>query len=145
MYPSVPELTNKQFDPDQLEWAYTPIIQSGGVYDLRPSALSDDNYLHDGTVLCSIGVRYKSYCSNVGRTYLFDPNPDQEKYYNFLLSLQKKVFESIKDGALIKDIYSNAIGQIRAKYPELESRFVKNLGSGIGIEFRDLTTLINAK
>jgi nucleosome binding factor SPN SPT16 subunit len=128
-----------------LEWAYTPIIQSGGVYDLRPSALSDDNNLHGGVVICSVGVRYKSYCSNVGRTYLFDPNSAQEKYYNFLVSLQKKVFEMIKDGAVIKDIYNNAIGQIRAKYPELESHFVKNLGSGIGIEFRDSTTLITAK
>jgi len=92
-----------------------------------------------------MGVRYKSYCSNVGRTYLFDPNSDQEKYYNFLVSLQKKVFEMIKDGAVIKDIYNNAIGQVRAKHPELEQYFVKNLGSGIGIEFRDSTTLINPK
>ena len=136
---------NAQFDPDQLEWAYTPIVQSGGVYDLRPSALSDDNNLHGGVVLCSLGVRYKSYCSNVGRTYLFDPNTAQEKYYNFLVALQKKVFELIKDGAVIKDIYANAVGQIRAKFPELESHFVKNLGSGIGIEFRDSTTLISAK
>jgi nucleosome binding factor SPN SPT16 subunit len=128
-----------------LEWAYTPIVQSGGAYDLRPSALSDENNLHGGVVLCSIGVRYKSYCSNVGRTYLFDPNSTQEKYYNFLVSLQKKVFEMIKDGAIIKDIYNNAVGQIRAKHPELEAHFVKNVGSGIGIEFRDATTLINAK
>lgn len=92
-----------------------------------------------------MGVRYKSYCSNVGRTYLFDPDSNKEKYYNFLVSLQKKVFEMVKDGAVIKDIYNNAIGQIRAKHPELESHFVKNLGSGIGIEFRDSTTLINAK
>ena len=136
---------NIQFDPDQLEWAYTPIIQSGGVYDLRPSALSDENNLHGGVVLCSVGVRYKSYCSNIGRTYLFDPNSAQEKYYNFLVSLQKKVFEMIKDGVVIKDIYTNAVGQIRAKFPELESHFVKNIGSGIGIEFRDSTTLITAK
>ena len=51
----------------------------------------------------------------------------------------------IKDGTVIKDIYNNAVGQIRAKYPELESHFVKNLGSCIGIEFRDSTTLITTK
>jgi nucleosome binding factor SPN SPT16 subunit len=134
-----------KFDPDQLEWAYTPIIQSGGNYDLRPSALSNEKNLEGGCVLCSIGVRYKSYCSNVGRTYLFDPNFEQEKYYNFLVSLQKKIFEMIKDGAVIKDIYNNAVGQVRAKFPEIEKNFVKNLGSGIGIEFRDSTTLINGK
>lgn len=112
---------------------------------MKPSALSDDNNLHGGVVVCSLGVRYKSYCSNIGRTYLFDPNSDQEKYYNFLTSLQKKVFEMIKDGAVIKDIYNYALGQVRIKYPELEAHFVKNLGSGIGIEFRDATTLINSK
>ena len=134
-----------QFDPDQLEWAYTPIIQSGGVYDLRPSALSDDNSLYGSVILCTLGVRYKSYCSNVGRSYLFDPTPTQEKYYNFLVSLQRKVFDQIKDGAIVKDIYNSTLGQIRAKHPELESHFVKNLGAGIGIEFRDTTTLINNK
>jgi nucleosome binding factor SPN SPT16 subunit len=128
-----------------LEWAYTPIIQSGGNYDLRPSALSDTNNLHGGVVLASLGARYKSYCSNIGRTYLFDPTKDQEKHYNFLVSLQKKVFETIKDGAVIKDVYTAAIGQVRAKMPELEAKFVRNLGSGIGIEFRDSATLLNAK
>jgi nucleosome binding factor SPN SPT16 subunit len=46
---------------------------------------------------------------------------------------------------VVKDIYTNTLGQIRAKYPELESHFAKNLGAGIGIEFRDSTTVINSK
>jgi nucleosome binding factor SPN SPT16 subunit len=55
------------------EWCYTPIIQSGGKYDLRPSAVSDESPLHDGTIVCSLGVRYKSYCSNISRTFLVNP------------------------------------------------------------------------
>lgn len=61
------------------------------------------------------------------------------------MQLQKKVLESVKDGAVIRDIYANALGQVRAKFPELEGHFVKNLGSGIGIEFRDSATLLSAK
>ena len=61
------------------------------------------------------------------------------------MTLQKKVFEQIKDGAVVKDIYNTSLGQIRAKHSELEAHFVKNLGAGIGIEFRDSTTLINNK
>ncbi|KAG4304385.1 hypothetical protein PORY_002095 [Pneumocystis oryctolagi] len=133
------------FDPEQLEWCYTPIIQSCGNYDLRPSAVSDDNLLQGDVILCSLGLRYKSYCSNIGRTYMIDPNKSQENYYDFLLLLQKKVLESIKDGVVIKDVYNKAVGLIRMKYPELESKFVRNIGFGIGIEFQDRNLMLNSK
>jgi hypothetical protein len=55
------------------DWCYTPIIQSGGNYDLKSSAQSDEARLKSGVVYCSLGVRYKSYCCNVGRTYFVDP------------------------------------------------------------------------
>ena len=58
---------------DYVDICYPPIIQSGGVYSLKPSALSNDDNLHFGVILCSLGVRYKSYCSNIGRTFLIDP------------------------------------------------------------------------
>ena len=58
---------------DFVDICFPPIIQSGGVYSLKPSALSNDDNLNAGVVLCSIGARYKSYCSNVSRTFLFDP------------------------------------------------------------------------
>lgn len=67
-------IAQKKFDTALPDWCYTPIIQSGGAYDLRPSAQSDEGKLKAGVVLCSMGVRYKSYCANVGRTYLIDPD-----------------------------------------------------------------------
>lgn len=67
-------LSQTKFDTSLPDWCYTPIIQSGGAYDLRPSAQSDEGKLKPGVVLCSMGVRYKSYCANVGRTYLIDPD-----------------------------------------------------------------------
>lgn len=63
-----------KYDSSLSEWCYTPIIQSGGDYDLRPSAQSDDQRLKPGVILCSIGIRYKSYCSNVSRTFIIDPD-----------------------------------------------------------------------
>lgn len=134
-----------KFDPDQLEWCYTPIIQSGGVYDLKPSAMSDDENLHGGVILCSLGLRYKSYCSNIGRTYLIDPTEQQTRYYEYLVSLQKRVFELAKDGAIIKDVYNAILEDIRKQHPELEAKFPKNIGSGIGIDFRDTSLILNAK
>lgn len=64
-----------QFDSSYSDWCYSPIVQSGGDYDLRTSAASDDQRLRDrGIILASLGIRYKSYCANVGRTFMVDPD-----------------------------------------------------------------------
>src|ERR1700722_7976689 len=69
------ELPSKQkmpsdFDATQLDWTHGPIIQSGGKFDLKMSAQVDDENLHAGIILASMGLRYKSYCSLIARTYL---------------------------------------------------------------------------
>lgn len=133
------------FDQEQLEWCYTPIIQSGGEYDLKPSALSNDSNLTGGVIICSMGLRYKSYCSNVGRTYLIDPSQDQSDNYDFLIKLQQKVLDSMKPGAVLKDVYQAAVKFVDEQKPALASHLVKNFGCGIGIDFRDTSLTINAK
>ncbi|KAF8929066.1 putative SPT16-general chromatin factor [Dissophora ornata] len=127
------------------DWCYTPIIQSGGEYDLKTSAVSTKKELHAGTIICSLGVRYKSYCSNIGRTFLIDPNKTQDKNYTFLLDVQRKVLDTMKEGVVIKDVYSRALDYIRNRRPDLEKKFVKNLGFGTGLEFRESSYLLNGK
>ncbi|CEG70970.1 hypothetical protein RMATCC62417_06776 [Rhizopus microsporus] len=136
-----PEVDN---DKD-LDWCYTPIIQSGGKFDLRSSAASNNEKLYPGVIICSLGLRYKFYCSNIGRTFLIDPTKVQEKNYEFLLEVQNKVLDSIRDGVKIKDIYQRAISLVRAKRPDLEKNFTKNVGFGMGIEFREANYVLNAK
>ena len=55
----------------------TPLCwQSGGDYDLKWTAGSNAKtlqYSPVGVILCHLGVKYKSYCGDVGRTYLIDP------------------------------------------------------------------------
>ena len=63
-----------EFELSLADWSYTPIIQSGGVYDLRSSAVSSSKALKSGVILASLSVRYKSYCANIGRTFLIDPH-----------------------------------------------------------------------
>ncbi len=60
-------------DPSQVDMCYPPIIQSGGKYSLKFSAVTDKNVLHFGAIVCCLGARYKSYCSNVVRTLLINP------------------------------------------------------------------------
>lgn len=60
-------------DTSQLDMCYPAIIQSGGNYNLKFSVVSDKNILHFGAIVCSLGARYKSYCSNIVRTLLVNP------------------------------------------------------------------------
>ncbi|KAK6455276.1 global regulator of transcription [Scheffersomyces xylosifermentans] len=137
----------REFDPELVEWCYSPIIQSGGQYDLKPSAVSTDSQLvGDGVILASIGLRYKSYCSNVGRTFFIDPTPEIEANYDFLLKLQDHITSNLlKDGKVAKDVYEGAVEFIKSEQPDLVSHFTKNVGWLTGIEFRDSTFILNAK
>lgn len=56
------------------DWIYTPIIQSGGKYDLKISAESNSDNLKSGVVLASMGIKYKEYCANIARTFLIGPD-----------------------------------------------------------------------
>src|SRR5207248_861265 len=130
-------------DFDLTEICYTPNIQSGGVYDFKISSPPDKRELHSGIVLCSLGVRYKGYCSNIGRTILFDPVKKQEVNYKFLLELQSLIMEWCRDGVRFRDVYNKAQNHVKNKRPDLLDNFVKTLGHGIGKEFRESAYLIS--
>jgi len=133
------------FDPSQLDWCLSPIVQSGGKYDLKLSAEPDDSNLHAGIIIATLGLRYQTYSSLISRTYLVDPNKSQESTYKLLLAVHDTVVKNVRDGAVAKDIYAKAIDLVRSKKPDLEKNFVKSVGYGIGIETRDTSLALNAK
>ncbi|KAG6874314.1 hypothetical protein C0995_001539 [Termitomyces sp. Mi166 len=138
-----------EIDWQLVEFCYPPIIisrSSKSGYDLRYTVEStDDNIAHKGVLLVAFGLRYKSYCANVGRTFMVDPNSNQEKQYNILLNLQSELLSFIKNGVSARDIYQHALSFVKSKDPELERHFVKNVGFGMGIEFRDSAYVLSAK
>ena len=133
------------FDIGQLDWVYGPVIQSGGTYDLKLAARPDNKPLHAGTIIAGLGLKYKSYNSIVGRTYMVDPNESQESNYKLLMSVHETIIKEAKEGVAVNDLYKKALNIIRTKKPDLEKHFVKTLGGGIGLELRDPTLNINAK
>ncbi|GAA5853260.1 hypothetical protein JCM9279_006278 [Rhodotorula babjevae] len=133
------------FETGYGDWCYSPIIQSGGNYDLKSSAQTDDQRLKAGVILCSLGIRYKSYCSNVGRTFMIDPSADHEKNYLFLVELQKFALGELKDGAVCKDVYQKVVDKIEADRADLLPYFAKTAGFGMGLEFRDSAYPLTAK
>jgi nucleosome binding factor SPN SPT16 subunit len=132
-------------DADSLEICYSPIIQSGGQYQLKFSTVSSDEKLHFGTIVCCLGVRYKSYCSNVVRTMFVEPTKEMQDNYTFLLSVYEKILSSLKEGVKLCDVYNTALEMVEKERPELKDNFTRNAGFVTGIEFRESSLLLSPK
>ncbi|XP_039602013.1 FACT complex subunit SPT16 [Polypterus senegalus] len=132
-------------DPSTVEMCYPPIIQSGGNYNLKFSVVSDKNYMHFGAVTCAMGIRYKSYCSNLVRTLMVDPPQEMQDNYNFLLQVEEELQKEMKNGAKLCDVYNAVIDFVKKEKPDLVSKLTKNLGFAMGIEFREGSLVLNNK
>lgn len=132
-------------DARLVDTCYVPIIQSGGKYSFKFSASSNEDNIHYSTIISSLGVRYKRYCSNVSRTLLIDPTGEQKKNYEFLLEISGQVINRLTDGAIISDVYNNVVDYVKSKRPDLVSKLQKNFGFVTGIQFREGQLLIGPK
>ncbi|XP_070574512.1 FACT complex subunit SPT16-like [Ptychodera flava] len=132
-------------DPTTLEVCYPAIIQSGGNYSLKFSVVSDDNKLHFGSITCALGIRYKSYCSNIVRTLLVDPTQEQQDNYNLLLEVEEEIANKLQHGVKLRDVYSATVAFVKKKNPDLVDKMTKSLGFVTGIEFREASLVINGK
>uniref|UniRef100_U5EVZ2 FACT complex subunit n=1 Tax=Corethrella appendiculata TaxID=1370023 RepID=U5EVZ2_9DIPT len=132
-------------DASQLDMCYPAIIQSGGVYSLKFSALSDKNHLHFGAIVCSLGVRYKSYCSNIVRTLLVNPTETMQKHYNFLVNLEEEILKKLVTGVKCSDVYEAGLEYAKKEEPKLVDKLTKTFGFATGIEFRENSITISPK
>ncbi|CAA6668940.1 unnamed protein product [Spirodela intermedia] len=134
--------------PENVDICYPPIFQSGGEFDLKPSATSnDENLYYESTsvIICALSSRYNSYCSNVARTFLIDGNPIQSKAYEVLLKAQDAAIASLKPGNKVSAAYQAAVSVVEKEAPEFMSNLTKSAGTGIGLEFRESGLSLNAK
>lgn len=133
---------------ENVDICYPPIFQSGGEFDLRPSATSNDhNLFYESTsvIMCAIGSRYSSYCSNVARTFLIDANPIQSKAYGVLLKAQEAAINALKPGKAASAAYQAALSIVEKEAPELAANLTRTAGTGIGLEFRESGLNLNGK
>lgn len=133
---------------ENIDICYPPIFQSGGEFDLKPSASSnDENLYYDSTsvIICALGSRYNSYCSNIARTFLIDANSKQSKAYEVLLKAQEAAIGALKSGNKVNSVYQAAVSVVEKEAPELVANLTKTAGTGIGLEFRESGLSLNAK
>ncbi|KAK6982924.1 FACT complex subunit SPT16-like isoform X1 [Biomphalaria glabrata] len=142
-------LQNKKYvtgvDTSQLDVCYPAIIQSGGKYSLKFSTTSDENNLQFDAIVCAMGVRYKSYCSNIVRTLLVNPEEPIQKVYEFLVQLEEEVINKLQHGVKLSDVYDAGLALVKKEHPELEDKMIKSFGFAMGIEFREASLLIAPK
>lgn len=142
-------ITNKKYvtgvDVTQVDMCYPAIIQSGGNYSLKFSVVSDKNTLHFGVIVCSLGARYKSYCSNIVRTLLVNPTKTIEDNYTFLLQLEEEILKKLVAGVKISEVYDAGVKYVKDEKPDMLDHLTKNFGFAMGIEFRESSLLIGPK
>ncbi|XP_021282525.1 FACT complex subunit SPT16-like [Herrania umbratica] len=143
-----PQLAKVKLKPENVDICYPPIFQSGGEFDLRPSAASNEQNLYydsASVILCAVGARYSSYCSNIARTFLIDASPLQSKAYEVLLKAHEAAIGMLKSGRKISAVYLAALSVVEKDAPDLIPNLTKSAGTGIGLEFRESGLNLNAK
>lgn len=132
-------------DARLVDTCYMPIIQSGGNYSLKFSASSNDENIHYGTIISSLGIRYKRYCSNLSRTLMIDPTEEQKKNYEFLLEVSDEIINKLSDGVVLSELYQQIVNFVTERRPDLVDKMTKNFGFVTGIEFRESHLVIGPK
>jgi len=128
---------SSKLDAKVVDSCYVPIVQSGGNYNLQLFAANNTDALDFGTIIVSLGGRYKQYCCDVARTFFVDPNEEQEKNYSLLLQAFETALKAIKPGATFSSVYAEAEKVIKDKNPVLLPHFLSNCGFSTGIQFAD--------
>ncbi|KAE8678035.1 FACT complex subunit SPT16 [Hibiscus syriacus] len=143
-----PQLAKVKLKPENVDICYPPIFQSGGEFDLRPSAASnDENLYYDSAsvILCAVGTRYNSYCSNLARTILIDATPLQNKAYGVLLKAHEAAIGALKPGRKFSAAFQAAFSIVEKEAPDWIPNLTKSAGTGIGLEFRESGLNLNGK
>ncbi|PQQ10285.1 FACT complex subunit SPT16-like isoform X1 [Prunus yedoensis var. nudiflora] len=103
---------------ENVDICYPPIFQSGGEFDLKPSASSNDENL----------------CYDL-----------LSKAYEVLLKAQEAAISNLKSGNKLSAAYQAALSVVEKEAPELAANLTKTAGTGIGLEFRESGLNLNAK
>jgi len=140
-----PSAINLKIPPDDVASCYFPIVQSGGKYDFRVSAMSSESMLRYDVICVSLGARYQNYCSTIARTFLVDAPKAVSQTYELLLGMHESCRGAMVPGKPLKHVYQAAQAFLQNERPDLVSNLPKNLGFGMGLEFRDSQYILNAK
>ena len=105
-YFSTPDKISSKLVPQFVESSYNPIFSSQPhlSYDLT-KAENSSKPLDYSVIVCGVGSKYKSLCSNVVRTILINPTDRLTAAYNALVAAFKATVNAIRPGASMAEVY----------------------------------------
>lgn len=84
--------------------------------------------MHFGAITCAMGIRYKSYCSNLVRTLMVDPSQEMQDNYNFLLQVEEELLKQLKHGGFGSMLWCGNQGYSRKQFSVAQ----RELGPSVG-------------
>lgn len=129
------------------EFSFPPIITFGkNTADVHHQ--QENNILKKGEhVLIDFGIKYKNYCTDMTRVFFLKKSifsfkkvlKEEQKIYSIVLSVNKKVIQSIKLGIKFSELDKIARDVIeKAGYGKY---FGHSLGHGVGLEVHELPSV----
>ncbi len=110
--------------------AFDTIVASGSNTSMPHAVPTDRQIRYGDPVLIDFGAKYKGYCADMTRTFFIGEVSDEyRELYDFILDVQQKAADKIKDGAEGNIISKNVENSFNSKGYEL----IHALGHGVGL------------
>ncbi len=101
-----------------------------------PHAKPSNRKIRDN-VIVDLGVKYRRYCSDITRTFIFSEKA--EEIYNAVIEAQKEAIKHIKAGVSAGDV-DNVARRVLKEYG-YDKNFIHSLGHGIGLSIHEKPNL----
>jgi len=124
--------------------SFDPIV-AFGTHSAIPHHQNTNRKLKKGNVvLIDMGVKYKSYCSDMTRTFFTaKPSAKEAEVYQTVLDAQNAATNALKHDVQVKKVNEAAMKLIKEKgYAE---NFQHGLGHGVGLDIHELPNLATDK
>jgi len=147
---SDPRSINNKVNPVNVDSCFTPFVDSGSQVDLKLSSTPTENPLTKDVISASMGIRYKSYCSYIARSFMVSPTKAVEEAYLSVIWLLEEFVKLLEEiGEDEKLTYADVTTKLREKLkeqsPHLLPYLTKSLGSSTGIEFKNSYHVFNSR
>lgn len=110
-------------------FAFTLSLENGGGPHASRSTSLDVIYVQ-------AGANCKGYVAGYGRTLFIDPTDYQKAVYSALLTVRGELVKSLKPGAILSDIFKNAVQVLEAqKVMPREAFNQSSVGCSVGLGF----------
>lgn len=141
-YFNAPEKISAKLQAALVESCYKPLFSSGAQLPANLGEFENSSKPLDYSVIvCGIGARYKSLCSNVLRTVLINPTDYVTASYNHLVGAFKAAIDSIRPGVSFAEPLRVAKRYLAERDAGLAELLGDSAGHSLGYEFFDGVTL----